>query len=505
MTELATRPAEPGDAPRVEWVEPEQKRRSPRKLWLGIGIPVVSVVAAGALVLVGTTLTAPGVTVLGTDVGVQTTGGAAEALSAGVQDASITVKVEGQSASFTGEDLGLAVDAEQTAEAVKDAYPLWKIGEWNPGAVEGELTVDEAVTSDALEKAFPDLHTAPVNAQVEFQDDSYIAVPDEKGHGIDTEAFIQAVSEQLASAQTVQALASGETILAAGTTPSISVDASITETTAPFVEADAAATAEKLNTAISGVSFTLDGDTVDEAGTKKVASWLDVAVTDDGTVDVQAKTDLIQKYVDALPQQVDQEPVDADVVVDASGNVSKVITEGQDGYSVTGTDGIAQEIEAQLTSLKPAEVALTGEKVTHERTERFRRAVVDKSDGHSYFYETVNDGEEKLMKSFPMALGKPGHETVNGTYPVYGQLTIQDMGSCDAEGEYVPGGRFDYCTADVPFVTYFNGDQGFHGTYWHSNFGPGAYMSHGCVNLTESAAEWVYYFLQTGSPVTVQD
>src|SRR5699024_4343300 len=133
-----------------------------------------------------------------------------------VQDASITVEVEGQSASFTGEDLGLAVDAEQTAEAVKDAYPLWKIGEWNPGAVEGELTVDEAVTSDALEKAFPDLHTAPVNAQVEFQDDSYIAVPDEKGHGIDTEAFIQAVSEQLASAQTVQALASGETILAAG-------------------------------------------------------------------------------------------------------------------------------------------------------------------------------------------------------------------------------------------------------------------------------------------------
>src|SRR5699024_10191892 len=123
-------------------------------------------------------------------------------------------------------------------------------------------------------------------------------------------------------------------------------------------------------------------------------------------------------------------------------------------------------------------------KVAHERTERFRRALVDKSDGHTYFYETVDDGEEKLVKSVPMALGKPGHDTQVGDYTVYAQLTIQDMGSCDAEGEYVLGGRFDYCTADVPWVTSFNGDQGFHGTYWHVNFGAGAYMSHGCVNLT---------------------
>ncbi|HJA03525.1 MAG TPA: L,D-transpeptidase, partial [Candidatus Microbacterium stercoravium] len=64
--------------------------------------------------------------------------------------------------------------------------------------------------------------------------------------------------------------------------------------------------------------------------------------------------------------------------------------------------------------------------------------------------------------------------------------------------------RFDYCTANVPYVTYFNGDQGFHGTYWHNNFGPGAYMSHGCVNLREGDAEWVYRFLQVGSPVSVR-
>lgn len=509
MTDLVTRPTGPANGPtenerRVEWAEAEPTKRSAKKLWLGIGIPVVAVAAVGALAVVGTTFTAPGVTALGTDVGLQTTGGAAEAIAAGVSSAAITVAVDGRSATFTGEDLGLAVDADEMAATIHDAYPLWKVGEWNPGVVDAELTVDEQATGAVLESEFADLYTDPVNAEVVYRDGEYVAVPDEQGRGIDTQALAADIADQLASAQQIQALASGSTLLAASGSPSVSVEASITKTNAAFLEKDAAAAADKLNQAVSGVSFTLDGDTVDSVGADKVAGWLDVAVTDDGTVDVQAKTDKIQEYAASLPNKVGQDPVDADVVVDASGNVSKVIQEGQDGYAVATIDGIGAKIAEQLTSLKPAEIALQGEKVAHERTERFRRAVVDKSDGVSYFYETVNDGEEKLMNSFPMAIGRSGYDTQNGTYNVYGQLTIQDMGSCDSEGNYVPGGRFDYCTADVPFVTYFNGDQGFHGTYWHDNFGPGARMSHGCVNLTEGAAEWVYYFLQTGTPVTVQ-
>ena len=43
----------------------------------------------------------------------------------------------------------------------------------------------------------------------------------------------------------------------------------------------------------------------------------------------------------------------------------------------------------------------------------------------------------------------------------------------------------------VPWVCFFHKDgYGFHGTYWHNNFG--RKMSHGCVNMQNDAAQWLY-------------
>lgn len=43
----------------------------------------------------------------------------------------------------------------------------------------------------------------------------------------------------------------------------------------------------------------------------------------------------------------------------------------------------------------------------------------------------------------------------------------------------------------VPWVSYFHSyGIGFHGTYWHDNFG--SKMSHGCVNMRNEDAEWIY-------------
>lgn len=506
MTDLATdKTQDQNDTtqaqPEVQWAEPAPKKRGKKGLWLGIGIPV-ALLACGAVV-VSSLFTAPGVTVLGADVGLTTVDGAEEAIAAAVADATVSISVDGTQKTLTGTQLGLSVDAQKTARDIKNAYPLWKVGDWSPGAVGAELTVDEQVAGAALSDAFADKYVEPVDAQISYNDGAYSVVPAENGQGIDIDTLIADLSAELAATPAVQAYAAGVTPFAAAPSSSISLVASVTETEPAFTTDEAEATVSSLNAAVGGVAFTLDGDSVDTVPAKTVASWLDVKVTDAGEVEISTKKDEIQKYVAAVPERVNTPSADADVVVDGAGNVLKTLEEGHDGYEVTSTDGLADSIAASLGELKPAEVALTGEKVAHKTTQRFRRAVVSKSEGYTYFYETVNGGDEKLMKSTPMALGTPGHDTQVGDFTVYGQLTQQHMGDCDAQGNQIPNGRFGYCTANVKWVTYFNGDQGFHGTYWHSNFGPGAYMSHGCVNLTESDAEWTYRFLQPGSPVKV--
>ena len=59
----------------------------------------------------------------------------------------------------------------------------------------------------------------------------------------------------------------------------------------------------------------------------------------------------------------------------------------------------------------------------------------------------------------------------------------------------------DYDVPDVPNVLYFDRGYALHGTYWHNNFGRP--MSHGCINLPLSNAEWLFNWAKIGTPVII--
>ena len=81
--------------------------------------------------------------------------------------------------------------------------------------------------------------------------------------------------------------------------------------------------------------------------------------------------------------------------------------------------------------------------------------------------------------------------TVAGTYEIYVKYEKTRMtGGVGADYYDLP---------DVPYVMYFHKGYGLHGTYWHSNFGTP--MSHGCVNLSISDAQWLYNWAQIGTRV----
>lgn len=109
---------------------------------------------------------------------------------------------------------------------------------------------------------------------------------------------------------------------------------------------------------------------------------------------------------------------------------------------------------------------------------------VNLSEQQIYAYEG-----DVLVNSFIVSTGVYGTPTVTGEFHIYVKVPMQDM---SGPGYYLP---------DVPWVMFFHDDYGFHGTYWHNNFGTP--MSRGCVNLRTEDAEWLYHWASVGTSVVV--
>ncbi len=114
-----------------------------------------------------------------------------------------------------------------------------------------------------------------------------------------------------------------------------------------------------------------------------------------------------------------------------------------------------------------------------------REVIVDLSEQRTYAYENG-----LLVRNVVVSTGLPATPTVQGDFTVQRKYSAQTM---TGPGYYLP---------DVPYVAYFYAGYALHGTYWHNNFGQP--MSHGCVNLPTSEAEWFYNFVDIGTHVRVQ-
>ncbi len=77
--------------------------------------------------------------------------------------------------------------------------------------------------------------------------------------------------------------------------------------------------------------------------------------------------------------------------------------------------------------------------------------------------------------------------TPTGDFHIQSKMPSTHMGTgqltTDLEAYILPG---------VPWVSFFEPENGvaFHGTYWHQNFGMP--MSHGCINMKTNEANWLY-------------
>lgn len=478
VTDTLSKPTPASDhsaeSPPIQVVWLPAKKRKKRYLGLWLGIPGGLIAATAALC--GFILIAPGVVVGGVDVGLQTPGVASDLVAHSLAETRITFETPSKDVTLTGEQLGLSVDAKAVAQLAHGDYPLWKVGSWNPGDIPLEIDVDAKTAFAALSQAAPSVFPAPVNARVKYDTKliTFEPVNAKPGRGVDLDNLARAVS---------QALSSGSR--------EVTIVGAPVSNAAPVTSVAAQKQATALNTLIASAGFYAEDKRVVAIEPAVAASWLKVTVENDAfevTVNSRAALADLRPIVAALPKAVNRPAVDKIIVTNAAGEHLRTVEEGADGWVMGSTTGIADKFVDAFAE-GDGQFDLEYKEVPFKTTLSHRTIEVNKAAGVTILYDNG-----VVVDTYPVAIGRSETATDEGHFTVYAQLVVQDMG-CVA--------GFDYCTKDVPWITYFNGDEGFHGTYWHSNFGAGAMMSHGCVNMTIEAAERVYRFAQVGTEVWV--
>ena len=93
-----------------------------------------------------------------------------------------------------------------------------------------------------------------------------------------------------------------------------------------------------------------------------------------------------------------------------------------------------------------------------------------------------------------------GLQTPRGTFHITSKSPSKHMGGVQASG--APD---EYILPGVPWTSFFIFESGvaFHGTFWHSNFG--LQMSHGCINLRNADAKWLFRWVTPTYELPVTD
>jgi hypothetical protein len=115
---------------------------------------------------------------------------------------------------------------------------------------------------------------------------------------------------------------------------------------------------------------------------------------------------------------------------------------------------------------------------------------------------TAYEGEKPVYEA-PVTSGKPGWETVTGTYYIRSRVASETMDSLTIGVPHdAPEG---YLLKNVLYTQYFTGEgDAIHSNYWQPEWVFGkANTSHGCVGMRTSDAAYFWSFANIGTPIVI--
>jgi len=460
----------PSDVPPLQWApaEPPAKKK---RLWLWIGVPAVAV--AAGVVAASLVLIAPGTSIAGVPVGFLTAGAATDAISQRLGSTTIVLGQGGPS--VTGDQLGATIDARALADATFDARPLWNVTQWFGDSIDAPLTLDPTKAEAALRAALPGSFIEPTAATVTFANGAYAVTPATAGTGLDLDAITAALRD---------AFVTGES--------SVTVSAQTVPVDAVASTANAQAAADKLNGMLQTIGFYVGDERTVPIDAATAASWLSVAPSPGGSFTVTADAEKIQTAVAGLPALVNRAPANGTVITNSDGTVLDTSVPGADGRTLGDVTGVAKEFAAQLGSGNAA-FALPVTVTPASTTTLQRLLEVNLSEQMLYLKENG-----AVVDSWPISSGIAESPTYTGHFRINSHIRSQTMTSTDPNNPY-----WNYDVPNVEWVMYFNGDEAFHGVYWHNNFGTP--QSHGCVGMPNYRAKQIYDWSPAGVDVWIHD
>ena len=106
-----------------------------------------------------------------------------------------------------------------------------------------------------------------------------------------------------------------------------------------------------------------------------------------------------------------------------------------------------------------------------------------------------------VEQTFPMSMGKPGHDTPNGTYYVQDKSPDVVM---DSATYGVPHSSPDGYRVHVQLAVRFDNSGNYvHSAPWSVADQGHRNVSHGCINISPSNAKWFYDNFGAGDPIVV--
>ena len=467
-----------------------------KRLWLRILLIVLAVLAVAAVAGFFTARwyyqdkAAPGVMFAGASVAGQNSEQLAATVKSAVENTKITVTdSQGNTVTASLKDLGVNVNQKQTVSALiaaKDSNPFVRINPFSKQNVKLSATADKLALSQYLTGKLIPNDSQAIASTIAYDQTSqkFTVTVGRGGQAPVTDSVVKAIDQALDTP---------------GTTRTASI--TYTQTDMPISEAAATTAADQANAGL-GLSITINnGDaTTYKIPAATIASWtVTTADPAKGTIAVSYNKQAISDYMNGeLGNHLNQTKTNQVDLVDTSGNVIMTKTKGMNGVTIKDTATVADQVYSALSANRSATLTVASD-VTKFDTEQQTvtwKIVVDRSKQTATVYNN-----DQVVQTFNVCTGKTGkHETTPGNYFIYLKYQVQDMRGTNDDGS-------QYLSPGVKWVSYFNGGQGFHTANWNAagiaSGDPTGHGSHGCVNMNEADAKWIYDNCPDGTLVQV--